>query len=193
MECTADIGEERPWITAEHAIGGAVDVVAGGDQVDVDLMIVLESKTIAVVAIAVGFDDHPLTRPEEVDEVLGDKNVHLGQRQIRLAAQSQEVDLHSRERIDGSRIHFRRNATEAAGALATAPMHEHTTKFSPSQATASIRGDQHSLDLPGIEARCHVKEGSLDRRDWDAGLLGPVARLEGAGLVQANARVPSSA
>ncbi len=95
MEGPADVGKEGIGVASEHAVGGAVDVVAGGDQIDVNLMIVLKGGAITVVAVAVGFDYHPLARPEEVDEMLRDENVHLGQRQIRLATQSQEIDLHS--------------------------------------------------------------------------------------------------
>ena len=52
-----------------------MDVVAGGHQVDVPLVIALEGGSIAVVAPAVGFDDHLLRRPKEIDEVALDQNI----------------------------------------------------------------------------------------------------------------------
>ena len=47
--------------------GGAVDPVSGLLKLHGPLVVDLEGGTIAVVSVAVGFDDHPLPGPEEID------------------------------------------------------------------------------------------------------------------------------
>ena len=75
-EGAADVGDERAGVATEHAVRYVVDLVAGGDQVQVGLVVPLERRAITVEGVAVHFDDHPLTELDrKAHAVLGDKVV----------------------------------------------------------------------------------------------------------------------
>jgi hypothetical protein len=67
-----DVLEERCGVAFEHLRGRPMNVISGGDQIDLSLAVLLEGEGVAVVAPAVGFDDDLLFRPEEVDAVARD-------------------------------------------------------------------------------------------------------------------------
>src|SRR4051794_872415 len=98
-----------------------MDDVAGGDQVDVPLVILLKREAIAMVAPTVGFDNHFLVGPEEVDEMPVDQDVDRWSRQIHLPTQSEEVDLRNRLRLQCLRIDFKGDPSQLSDALAPPP------------------------------------------------------------------------
>jgi hypothetical protein len=65
-----------------------VNVVASGDEVDIGFMIALERPGVAMEAPTVGFDNHSLSRPEEVDQVARDQDIDRRLRHLRSAPES---------------------------------------------------------------------------------------------------------
>ena len=99
----AQKAKERLWITYEHQARHAVHFVAGSGKRNGAFVIALEGESIAVVGIAVGFDDHPLLLPEEVDEIGTDHYVDMRLRQPLFATEREEVNLRRRLGLDGLR------------------------------------------------------------------------------------------
>ena len=89
----ANVSEKWVRVAFKHLVGGAMDGVAGGDQVDVPLMIALEGGAVAVMAPAIGFNDDLLGGPEEVDEMALDQNVADWGLHIHLTPKGEEIDL----------------------------------------------------------------------------------------------------
>ena len=90
----------------QHPIGGMVDVIAGGDQIDVRGVVALKGRAIAMEGVAVDFNDDALGGPEEIDKMVSDEDVDLGHRQSVSTDQGQEVDLGHGTRLDRARVDF---------------------------------------------------------------------------------------
>ena len=145
-----------------------MDLVAGRRQRDGALVVALEGQAIAVVAVAVGFDDHPLGRPEEVDEIALDQDVDLRQREAGLAAEGQEVDLQwRRSRLDCAQDRRRRATVAGADARPPRVLGQQPLELGQRSRPAPIGGDQRALQLPRVEAACHVQQRPLDGRHRD--------------------------
>src|SRR3982751_6891108 len=98
-----------------------MDLVAGRGQIHVALVVVLEGGSVAVVAPAVGFDDHLLLRPEEVDEMPLDQDIDGRNQKADSAPEGQEIDLRDAFRLQRLRVDFEGDSPQLADALASAP------------------------------------------------------------------------
>jgi hypothetical protein len=96
-----------------------VHFVAGGGQIDVGLVVLLEGGTVTVMAPAIGFDHDHLGGPKEIDKVPLDENVDRRRRQVRFPAERQEVDLTDGFRLQGFGIHFERDPPQPPNPFAT--------------------------------------------------------------------------
>jgi hypothetical protein len=69
LEGAADVPQKGLRVSLEHLVGRAMNVIASSDEIDVGLVVVLKGQPIAVMAPTIGFHDHLLRRPKEVDEM----------------------------------------------------------------------------------------------------------------------------
>ena len=152
-----------------------MDVIPGGSQGDGALVIVLEGWTVAVIRVAVSFDDDSVGRPKEIDEVVLHQNVDLGQWQAKLATKDQKVDLQWRACIGSTWIDFNRHAAQASDPLLSSAVGEQTLELGPIAPSTSIGGHERSLGLFSVKASGHIEQGSLDRGDRNSLLLSNVA------------------
>jgi hypothetical protein len=74
-------------------IGEAKDCEATLTQVEVACMVVLEGDRAAVIEEAVGLNDETVRAPEEVDLPTADLDVGLGEREVVVADEGEEVFL----------------------------------------------------------------------------------------------------
>jgi hypothetical protein len=146
-------------------------------------MVVLEGRTVGVMSVAIGFDHEALGRPVEVNEKLSNQDIGLRQWQAELATKREEVDLHGRNRVDGTRVDFHRNPPQPADPSFSSPSPDHLLQMGPAYASALIARNQSALQLFGVEARSHVQQGSLRRGDRNPLLKRHVVIREHAGLV----------
>jgi hypothetical protein len=108
-------------------------------------MVAFEGGAIVVVPIAIGLHDHPLCRPEEVNEAALDDDVHLRQGNANLSAQRQEVHFGNRESIHSTWVYLSSNVPEATPTLLASTRIKHASEFRPTQTTAAISCDQGAL------------------------------------------------
>ncbi len=169
-----------------------MDVVAGGDQVDIPLVIALEGGAVAVVAPAVGFDDDLLDRPEEIDEVALDQNVADRDLRIHLTPEREKVDLRDRFRLQSLGIHFQRDLPQTTDALAAPPAFGDLAQSPPVQMTTLVGLDDNPLQPFRIRPSCKVKQHPLPDSHRDPPLQGDFVLAKSARLMKADPAVMAS-
>jgi hypothetical protein len=153
-------------------------------------VVAFEGGAIAVVPIAIGLHDHPLSRPEEVNESTLDDDVHLRQGNADLSAQRQEIHFGHRKSIRSTRVYLSSNAPEATPTLLASTRIKHASEFRPTQTAAAISCDQGALQLPVVKTSGNIKQGPLERGDWDSRHYCRVFDGQRARLMQKNPMWP---
>jgi len=138
------------------------------------LVVALESRTVAVVAVTVGFDNQSSLWPIEVDELALNKNVDLWQRQPGLSTDREEVDLRRRTRLHGPRVDFSRHTAATANGLSSPRTVENSPERSPAELTAAVRLYQQPLELSVVETPRGINQSPLQRAHRNAVVLGHV-------------------
>jgi hypothetical protein len=149
-----------------------MDVVTGGDQVDIPLMIALEGRTVTVVTPAVGFDDDLLGRPEEVDEVALDQHVADWNLHIHLTPEREEVDLRDRFGLQRLGVYFQSDLPQATDALTAPPAIGDLAQASPIQITAPVGLNDNALQPFRIGTSRKIKQHPLPCDNGDSPLQG---------------------
>jgi hypothetical protein len=99
-----------------------------------------------------------------------DQDVYLGERQVCLLAEREEVDLQWRDRVRCAGIHPCRDPPKAAKPLSSVSFFDDPLEFTPVESTTAFRGDDQMFELTIVEASGEVHDRSLYRCNWDASL-----------------------
>jgi hypothetical protein len=179
------------WIPSEYPMRRTMDYVASGDEGDGALMVALESRSIGVVSVTIGFDDEALRGPIEVDKKPLNQDVHLRERYAEFATERQEIDLRIREGLDRAWVDFHRHSPQAANPLLSPPAGDHLLQYWPTHASVLVSGHQRPLKLLCVQACGHVQQRALRRRYGNAAFHGDMSIWQRPGLMQADSGSPA--
>jgi hypothetical protein len=142
------------------------------------------------VAPTVGFDDDPLGRPEEIDKVTLDQNIHRRRWKIGFPAESEEVDLADGFRLQDLGIHFKRNLPQAPYPLAASPASDDGPQTLPVEVPALICLDEDPLQAFRVRPPRQIEKHPLPADNRYSTLDGHFVAMKPPRLVQPHPRVP---
>jgi hypothetical protein len=114
-----------------------------------------------VVAPAVGFDDHLLLAPEEVDEVALDQDVDGRRWQIDLPREGEKIDLRHGFRLQRLRIDLERDPPQLPHSLAAAPAGDDAPEPRPGELVALVGLHEHALQPFRFDSSRQIKQHPL--------------------------------